>query len=178
MYGRLPISSASIRKDFWKAAAAAAVLTCYFDGDSWLKLCRVQLMLNMTEELCACFLCGKSAFVECQECHQAWFCSPEHLEELHQPPKCFPIKVASSEAVGRYLVATRDLAPLDLVLADTATPQGPPHDTMVVCLGCLRPINPSGQATEDEPVIVCRDCGHVNHVQLSFCLFTSLKNDS
>ena len=92
-----------------------------------------QLMLNMTSTAAAelCFLCGKSAFVECQECHQAWFCSPEHLEELHQPPKCFPIKVASSEAVGRYLVATRDLDPLDLVIADMASPTGPLHQTKV-----------------------------------------------
>ena len=49
--------------------------------------------------------------VECQECHQAWFCSQECLEELHRPPKCFPLKVEKNESVGRYLVAARDLAP-------------------------------------------------------------------
>ena len=72
-----------------------------------------------------CYLCGKSASsIECHTCHQAWFCSHEHLEELHRPPLCFPIKVATSEVVGRYLVASRDLAPLDLILSDTATPSG------------------------------------------------------
>ena len=71
-----------------------------------------------------CYLCGKSASIECYTCHQAWFCSHEHLEELHRPPLCFPIKVATSEAVGRYLVASRDLAPLDLILSDTASPSG------------------------------------------------------
>ena len=72
-----------------------------------------------------CYLCGKSAApIECQACHQAWFCSQEHLEELHHPPQCFPIKVETSEVVGRYLVASRDLAPLDLILSDTATPSG------------------------------------------------------
>ena len=72
-----------------------------------------------------CYLCGKSAApIECQACHQAWFCSQEHLEELHHPPQCFPIKVETSEVVGRYLVASRDLAPLDLVLNDFASPSG------------------------------------------------------
>ena len=72
-----------------------------------------------------CYLCGKSAApIECQACHQAWFCSQEHLEELHHPPQCFPIKVETSEVVGRYLVASRDLAPLDLILSDVASPSG------------------------------------------------------
>ena len=52
--------------------------------------------------------------VECQECHQAWFCSQECLEELHRPPKCFPLKVEKNESVGRYLVAARDLAPMEI----------------------------------------------------------------
>lgn len=96
-----------------------------------------------------CYLCGKSGEVECPECRAAWFCSQEHLEELHQPPKCFPIKVATSEAVGRYLVATRDLAPLDIVLGDSASPSGPLHDSAVVCMTCYK----SG------PEFPCPDCG-------------------
>ena len=65
-----------------------------------------------------CFLCSKELaeeeVVECQECHQAWFCSQECLVELHQPPKCFPLKVEKNESVGRYLVAARDLAPMEI----------------------------------------------------------------
>ena len=101
-----------------------------------------------------CYLCGKSASIECYTCHQAWFCSHEHLEELHRPPLCFPIKVATSEAVGRYLVASRDLAPLDLILSDTASPSGlstvPELETMTVIHPSntkLRPLVKQAHAT-------------------------------
>ena len=74
-----------------------------------------------------CFLCSKELaeeeVVECQECHQAWFCSQECLVELHQPPKCFPLKVEKNESVGRYLVAARDLAPGEI---------GPVHHQKVI----------------------------------------------
>ena len=72
----------------------------------------------------SCFLCGNSANIECQECHGAWFCSTNCMVELHQPPQCFPIRVEHNPEVGRFLVASRDLAPLDVVLADTACPSG------------------------------------------------------
>jgi hypothetical protein len=107
-----------------------------------------------------CFVCEKSAPIECQHCHQAWFCSQEHLKELHRPQdQCFPIKVVSSEVVGRYLVATRDLAPLDLILSDTASPSGPLHESSRQCLSCNKDLVELG--TED--ATICEDCG------LPFC---------
>ena len=57
---------------------------------------------------------------------------------------CFPVRVESSPDVGNYLVASRDIAPLELIILDpVATPQGPLHDEDVdcpLCLGCYEPL--------------------------------------
>ncbi len=72
-----------------------------------------------------CFLCGEPALIECQKCQKgAWFCSQEHLEDLHQPPFCFPLKVEKSDAAGRRLITTQDLQPLEVIFTDSACPSG------------------------------------------------------
>lgn len=43
--------------------------------------------------------------------------------------------------MGRYLVATRDLEPLELIIADDPGIFGPNHDTPPACLECLLPVN-------------------------------------
>ena len=75
---------------------------------------------------------------------------------------CF-IKVETSKTVGRYLVATRDLEPMELVLSDQAAASGPLHEDTVVCLGCLKALSlPSA----DSAIAICQDCG------LPFCSTT------
>jgi len=65
--------------------------------------------------------------------------------------------------VGRYLVATRDLEPMELVLSDLAAASGPLHEDTVVCLGCLKALSlPSA----DSAIAICQDCG------LPFCSTT------
>ena len=59
-----------------------------------------------------------------------------------------PIAVERSDTVGRYLVAIRDLQPLDLILADEAAASGPLHEDTVVCLGCLKPLHKGVVSTE------------------------------
>ena len=54
--------------------------------------------------------------------------------------------------VGKYLVATRDISPLDLILVDYPVAFGPNHDTAPVCLECLLPIN-------ENSVCNCPSCG-------------------
>ena len=51
---------------------------------------------------------------------------------------CFPFRVAYNDAVGHYLVAIKDLAPLDLVLRESsALPSGTLADTRdPTCLSC------------------------------------------
>ena len=65
--------------------------------------------------------------------------------------------------MGRYLVATRDLEPMELVLSDQAAASGPLHEDTVVCLGCLKALSlPSA----DSAIAICQDCG------LPFCSTT------
>ena len=69
----------------------------------------------------------------------------------------------TSKTVGRYLVATRDLEPMELVLSDQAAASGPLHEDTVVCLGCLKALSlPSA----DSAIAICQDCG------LPFCSTT------
>ncbi len=43
--------------------------------------------------------------------------------------------------VGRYVVATRDIEPLELILVDTPAIYGPNHDSVPACMECLLPVD-------------------------------------
>ena len=45
--------------------------------------------------------------------------------------------------VGRYLVATRDIEPLELIIEDEPAVFGPNHDTGPACMECLLPTDGS-----------------------------------
>ena len=45
--------------------------------------------------------------------------------------------------VGRYLVATRDIEPLELIIEDEPAVFGPNHDTGPACMECLIPTDGS-----------------------------------
>lgn len=51
---------------------------------------------------------------------------------------CFPFRVAYNDRVGHYLVSTRDLSPLDIIIREkTGMPTGPLADTREpICLSC------------------------------------------
>jgi len=51
------------------------------------------------------------------------------------------LKVKFSADVGRYLVASRDIKPLELVLWDTAVAVGPCADSVPVCLECFAKVD-------------------------------------
>jgi len=51
---------------------------------------------------------------------------------------CF--EVANDPGLGRYLKASRDIKPLELVLSDQPAAIGPRHNTTPCCLTCLRPV--------------------------------------
>ena len=81
-----------------------------------------------------CFFCSVETGLQCQ-CG-AWYCADQHLR-VHRPGQyCLPFRVAFSDTVGRYLVASRDIKPLELVLWDTAAATGPCADSVPVCLEC------------------------------------------
>ena len=86
-----------------------------------------------------CFYCSVNSATRCQ-CGQ-YYCSEDHLK-IHRPGQyCLPFKVTYSPQVGRYLVASRDIKPLELVLWDTAAAVGPAADSVPVCLECFSKVD-------------------------------------
>ena len=55
---------------------------------------------------------------------------------------CFPWRVESLPDCGRVLTATRDIAPFELVISDTALVLAP--NDQPVCLGCLDQVRSLG----------------------------------
>jgi len=51
---------------------------------------------------------------------------------------CFPFRVQKKPVVGRVLVATRNIQPLELILWDDAAAMGPRMGGTAVCLQCLK----------------------------------------
>ena len=51
--------------------------------------------------------------------------------------------------VGRYVIATRDIHPMELILMDNPAVFGPNHDTRPACMECLMPVDGS---------VVCEKC--------------------
>jgi len=55
---------------------------------------------------------------------------------------CQPFRLKIGKK-GRYLIATKDIKPLELIMTDLPCVVGPPAKTVPVCLECLAPLSPS-----------------------------------
>uniref|UniRef100_A0A6A7FNU5 Protein msta-like n=2 Tax=Hirondellea gigas TaxID=1518452 RepID=A0A6A7FNU5_9CRUS len=102
----------------------------------------------------ACKECGgtSKAARACGGCWQVWYCSKAHQAsawDKHQR-ECKSWKVAKHSELGRYMVATRDIAAGDLIMADAPILIGPKQITEPVCLACYRPVDGSYK---------CKKCG-------------------
>ena len=84
----------------------------------------------------SCIICWADTEGRCPHCGLA-VCD-RHLE-LHTNQEvaghCFPWRVESLPGCGRVLTATRDIAPFELLISDTALVLAP--NDQPVCLGCL-----------------------------------------
>lgn len=91
---------------------------------------------------------------------------------------CFPVRVESSNDVGNYLVASKDIQPLELIILDpVATPQGPLHDDRrgsPVCLGCYEPLE-RDQLCQRCRLPLCALCEGVSHHKDYECRFFTEK---
>jgi len=98
---------------------------------------------NTYTNLKVCFLCAQPSIETCDKCNLVGFCGDEH-KKLHRPENfCFPFMVEKKEGVGRYVVATRDIEPLELIMWDNAAALGPRMGCPPVCLQCLKSCNGS-----------------------------------
>lgn len=103
-------------------------------------------------------ICDAPGTERCIECNQVSFCSDAHRVEAWQEhePHCRPFKVKiinnavthmiiedvfqvlKDPILGRYLVATRDIKPGEVILQEIPLIKGPSQITAPVCLGCYR----------------------------------------
>ncbi|XP_045131510.1 uncharacterized protein LOC123516301 [Portunus trituberculatus] len=99
-----------------------------------------------------CSECSKVATVVCGGCWIVGFCSRDHQLTgwTKHRPKCRPWRVTSSSNLGRFMVATRDIAAGEVLMKDEPLLIGPKMMTEPVCLACYRPVD--GE-------YCCRECG-------------------
>lgn len=86
----------------------------------------------------ACFLCGSQLDVtkmeKCERCGVE-ACAP-HCFKMHQyEDECRPFVCRQNDEVGRFLVATRKISALEVVLIDPPILLAP--QSLPVCLVCL-----------------------------------------
>ncbi|KAG0724321.1 SET domain-containing protein SmydA-8, isoform A [Chionoecetes opilio] len=90
-----------------------------------------------------CSECAKVATIVCGGCWTAGFCARDHQLTgwTKHRPKCRPWRVSSSPDLGRFMVATKDIAGGELLMEDAPLMMGPKMMTEPVCLGCYRPVD-------------------------------------
>ncbi|KAG7176014.1 SET domain-containing protein SmydA-8-like [Homarus americanus] len=97
----------------------------------------------------SCAVCGSPASQRCAKCHLTAYCSKDHQRQHWKTHRslCSPYRVCQSEELGRYLEASRDILPGELILKDSPLVLGPRQVTVPVCLGCFTPVNGSYSCT-------------------------------
>lgn len=109
-------------------------------------------------DLSACFLCAQPSTAECEFCHLVAVCGPQHAK-LHRPEEfCFPFMVEQREGLGRFVVATRDIEALELVMWDNAAALGPRMGSPPVCLDCLKPLDGSYRCSQCQWPVCSKEC--------------------
>ena len=100
-----------------------------------------------------CFICSSSSgdeHVQCLRCSDSpFFCCNDHLLLHHPQDQCLPFSIQFSEDSGRFLVASRDISPGELVLSEKSLIWGPNHTDDLVCLECLTSV------TETDFCLLC-----------------------
>jgi len=87
-----------------------------------------------------CAHCSGPANQRCTGCHITFYCSRDHQKQHWKKHKssCCAYKVCFSTEIGRYLVATRDLKPGEMVVSETPLVIGPMAVTVPICLACYK----------------------------------------
>lgn len=115
-----------------------------------------------------CFFCGTVSSMQCEYCKEIFFCTKViiwtwainsvqqiriQLQDhflIHRPESyCYPFIVKTSSKVGRYVVASRDIAPCEVILRENPAVVGPYTPTTPLCLTCFRTV---------DMTYLCPDC--------------------
>jgi len=87
-----------------------------------------------------CKICDGVAKSRCAGCYSIGYCGTECQKSdwpSHKPSCTKPYTVKENDIVGRYMVATRNLSPGDIILREKAAVVGPSlEQSKPICLGC------------------------------------------
>ncbi|XP_011863155.1 PREDICTED: protein msta, isoform B-like isoform X2 [Vollenhovia emeryi] len=110
-----------------------------------------------------CPVCGTNATLKCGSCRREFYCDKSHQSQDWPRHKstCGGWEIGRGPALGRHLLATRDLAPGDVILSETPLVWGPStHASQRVCVGCGGRCDDVGARCGRCCWPVCRpDCG-------------------
>lgn len=90
-----------------------------------------------------CAVCEDAVSVLCSQCEIVAYCGPEH-QKRHWPEHknlCNPYSIERNDTLGRYLVATREIKPGEVILKEKPLVLGPRVDSAPICLTCYRPLS-------------------------------------
>jgi len=122
-----------------------------------------------------CFLCGITTEHVCPDCGVD--ACPLHIQ-FHQArgsqhstlglsTKCLPFRVIWKEGVGRCVIATKDIQPLQLILQDKPVVLGPNYETQAVCVQCLGSVNGEYPCEKCNLLFCTEQCRQVYNDQIS-----------
>lgn len=86
-----------------------------------------------------CPICNERATLKCSGCKQQFYCKKEHQRQdwPRHRPACQAWEIRENSELGRHLLASRDLSPGDVILAESPLVWGPAlHLDQRVCIGC------------------------------------------
>ena len=81
-----------------------------------------------------CFLCDDQGDL-CDECRLVVTCT-NNMVDHRQGGKCGPFTIQYREGVGHYMVAVRDIKPMELILRENPVVVGPYTQTTPQCVEC------------------------------------------
>ncbi|XP_023941139.2 SET domain-containing protein SmydA-8 [Bicyclus anynana] len=96
-------------------------------------------------EMPVCDVCQRPANQTCGGCKIVYYCSKAHQKHAWKEGhkfQCRPYKIEFSDAIGRHMVATRDIKQGEIILKEKPTVSGPRISCPASCLSCNKKLEP------------------------------------
>ncbi|XP_040575619.1 SET domain-containing protein SmydA-8 isoform X1 [Lepeophtheirus salmonis] len=110
-----------------------------------------------------CFFCGNEEEEDnhltlCPFCKIVYYCSEDHSIIHRHTDRCFPFIVRKSKSFGRYMIAARDINPLELILSEQPAVVGPYSKKLPGCLNCFRLVDDSYHCSKCGVPVCDKEC--------------------
>ncbi|XP_068617853.1 SET domain-containing protein SmydA-8 [Battus philenor] len=102
-------------------------------------------MDSSKREMPACDVCQRPANQTCGGCKQVYYCSRAHQKQGWKDghkTKCCPFKIQFTCALGRHMIATRDIRQGEIILKEKPAVVGPRMACKPHCLSCGKKLEP------------------------------------